>query len=67
MWPNAHPIKIQGRKIPQGTAVPEVMQVKKYQQQANIIRFTSVKSFPSDIKVLIVLLYESNKSVASLL
>lgn len=45
---------IHGKKIPQGTAVPEVIHVKKYQIPKNIPRLTSLKLFPSDINILIV-------------
>jgi hypothetical protein len=45
---------MQGKKIPQGTAVPEVMQVKKNQQTKNTAKVDGLKLLPPDIKVLIV-------------
>jgi hypothetical protein len=42
---------MQGRKIPQGTAVPEVMYVKKIQLATNIAIFDCRKLFPSVMKI----------------
>lgn len=35
MFPREQPIRMQGMKIPMGTAVPEVIQTKMYQMKQN--------------------------------
>lgn len=54
--PSAQPIRMQGKKIPAGTMVPEVMQVKANQTAKNISIFLGSKIRASFIKDLIVLI-----------
>jgi len=52
MCPRPHPMTMQGKKMPQGTAVPEVMYVKNIQIPTKIAMFDCKNLLPSVIKIL---------------
>lgn len=64
--PRAHPIRIQGKKIPAGATTPDVMQVNANQTAKNIRTFFGINLRASLINDLIVFTCDSKKIVASL-
>lgn len=66
-WPIAHPMIMQGKNIPQGTAVPDVINVNIIQTEQNIITLTILNLLSPARKVLIISDWVSKNKVANLL